>query len=50
VGHALLWTLEQGLGAAFTPDVRAAWTRVYGLLAETMQAGAAEMVRVQAAE
>lgn len=50
VGQALLWTLEQGLGAAFTPDVRAAWTRVYGLLAETMQAGAAEMVRVQAAE
>jgi hypothetical protein len=23
VGAALLWTLEQGLGAAFTPDVKA---------------------------
>jgi hemoglobin-like flavoprotein len=26
VGQALLWTLEQGLGDAFTPDVREAWT------------------------
>ena len=37
VGAALLWTLEQGLGAAFTPDVRAAWVMVYDLLATTMQ-------------
>jgi hemoglobin-like flavoprotein len=41
VGSALLWTLEQGLGPAFTPDVRAAWTDVYDLLATTMQAAAA---------
>ena len=26
VGEALLWTLQQGLGEAFTPEVRAAWT------------------------
>src|SRR5205814_1877961 len=26
VGEALLWTLERGLGAAFTPDAREAWT------------------------
>ena len=40
VGSALLWTLEQGLGAAFTPDVKTAWTAVYQLLASTMKAGA----------
>lgn len=37
VGAALLWTLEQGLGSAFTPDVRAAWTDVYATLAGAMQ-------------
>jgi hemoglobin-like flavoprotein len=36
VGSALLWTLEQGLGPAFTPDVQAAWAEVYGVLAKTM--------------
>jgi len=40
VGTALLWTLEQGLGPHFTPDVKAAWIAVYGVLADTMQAGA----------
>jgi hemoglobin-like flavoprotein len=37
VGAALLWTLQQGLGAGFTESHKAAWARVYGLLAETMQ-------------
>jgi hemoglobin-like flavoprotein len=36
VGSALLWTLEQGLGAAFTPQVEAAWLETYTLLANTM--------------
>ena len=36
VGAALLWTLEQGLGAAFTSDVKAAWTAVYQILSATM--------------
>jgi hemoglobin-like flavoprotein len=36
VGAALLWTLEKGLGAEFTPAVRDAWTSVYSLLANTM--------------
>ena len=36
VGAALLWTLEQGLGAAFTADVKSAWTKVYGVLAGVM--------------
>lgn len=40
VGAALLWTLETGLGAAFTPEVKEAWTAVYGVLAATMQEGA----------
>jgi hemoglobin-like flavoprotein len=44
VGKALLWTLEQGLGDAFTPEVREAWTIAYGLLAGTMQEGAREAV------
>jgi hemoglobin-like flavoprotein len=37
VGSALVWTLEQGLGDSFTPEVRDAWIGVYGLLAKTMQ-------------
>ncbi|MCA9938248.1 MAG: hypothetical protein KC418_06380 [Anaerolineales bacterium] len=40
VGEALLWTLEQGLGAAFTPAVKDAWATVYGVLASTMQEAA----------
>ena len=40
VGTALLWTLERGLGAAFSADVREAWTTVYGTLAAAMQDGA----------
>jgi hemoglobin-like flavoprotein len=40
VGAALLWTLEQGLGNNFTPDVKEAWTAVYTLVATTaMEAG-----------
>ena len=42
VGSALLWTLEKGLGPDFTPEVREAWTTVYGVLAATMKAGAEE--------
>ena len=40
VGSALLWTLERGLEDAFTPDVKDAWTAVYGLLAGTMKQAA----------
>ena len=40
VGAALLWTLGAGLGDAFTPDVKVAWTTVYGVLASTMKAAA----------
>jgi len=41
VGEALLWTLGQGLGEEFTPEVRTAWTEVYTLLAQVMQDAAA---------
>ena len=41
VGAALLWTLEKGLGRAFTPEMRDAWATVYGLLASTMKNAAA---------
>ena len=45
VGSALLWTLEMGLGSAFTPETKEAWAAVYGLLATTMKnAARAEVV------
>lgn len=43
VGTALLWTLEQGLGSAFTPEVKDAWAAAYTMLAEAMQAPAARV-------
>jgi hemoglobin-like flavoprotein len=46
VGAALLWTLEQGLGSDFTPEVKEAWTEVYTVLATTMQKGASTAVAV----
>ena len=49
VGAALLWTLEQGLGAAWTPQVRAAWHDAYSLLAGVMCAGAADHAAPRAA-
>lgn len=42
VGAAFLDTLEKGLGDDFTPDVKKAWTNVYGVLASTMISGAQE--------
>jgi hemoglobin-like flavoprotein len=37
VGAALLWTLEQGLGEAFTAEVQGAWVAAYALLSTTMK-------------
>jgi hemoglobin-like flavoprotein len=45
-----LRTVEHGLGEGFTPDVRSAWVKVYGVLAATMQSGAAEVCELRAAE
>ena len=36
VGAALLWTLGQGLGDAFTPELRDAWAEAYSVLASVM--------------
>ena len=36
VGSALLWTLEKGLGEAFTPEVKDAWATAYITLSTTM--------------
>jgi hemoglobin-like flavoprotein len=36
VGSALLWTLEKGLGDAWTPTVADAWTAAYGTLSGYM--------------
>src|SRR6266850_2585442 len=36
VGGALLWTLEKGLGEAWTSDVAEAWTAAYGTLSGYM--------------
>jgi hemoglobin-like flavoprotein len=41
VGTALLWTLEQGLGGKFTPEVEEAWAETYGALTALMKDGAA---------
>ena len=40
VGAALLWTLERGLGDAFRPETKAAWSVAYALLAGAMVEGA----------
>ena len=42
VAEALLWTLEQKLGADFTDELREAWTETYMTLAGVMIAAAAE--------
>ena len=36
VGGALLWTLEKGLGDAWTPEVSEAWIAAYGTLSGYM--------------
>ncbi len=45
VGQALLWTLAQGLGAAWTPEAELAWTDAYTTVADIMRdAASAEPV------
>jgi nitric oxide dioxygenase len=41
-GTALMWTLEKGLGAAFTPEVKDAWAIAYILVWTTMDDAASE--------
>src|SRR5271169_5310990 len=40
VGAALLWTLAQGLGDEFTPELHAAWAAAYAALSKAMIAAA----------
>ncbi len=40
VGVALLWTLEQGLGADWNPALARAWSEAYALIAGAMLAAA----------
>ncbi len=42
VGGALLGMLQETLGEKFTPEVAAAWTKLYALIADTMKIGAAK--------
>jgi hemoglobin-like flavoprotein len=37
VAVSLLWTLEQGLGDAFTPETKEAWTVMYTTVADVMK-------------
>ncbi len=48
VGEALLWTLDKGLGDAFTLETEEAWTSAYTLLATVMQEAAAEAALIPA--
>jgi len=43
VAAALLWTLGQGLGDAYTKDIEQAWVAAYTVLATTMKNAAAEV-------
>lgn len=43
VASALVFTLEKGLGPAFTPEVKEAWVATYGVLAKTMKDAAARV-------
>ena len=42
VGAALLWTLEQGLGEEFTPEVEEAWAETYWTLTTVMKGAVAK--------
>lgn len=46
VGGTLLMTLEQGLGEAFTPEIRDAWLAMYAVVHDTMLEGAREAVAI----
>ena len=48
VGAALLDTLEEGLGDAFTIETRDAWAAAYGILASVMIASAASAAEGEA--
>ena len=50
VGSSLIWTLEQGLGDAFTEDTKTSWVAAYAVLSDAMIAAATEVVLDEPAE
>jgi hemoglobin-like flavoprotein len=42
VGEALIWTLDKGLGEAFTAEVQGAWLSAYATLTGVMTAAATQ--------
>ncbi|MGI9335178.1 MAG: globin family protein [Gammaproteobacteria bacterium] len=49
VGAALLWTLEQGLGPAWTRQAREAWTSAYALISNVMRRATVDVAAAIAA-
>jgi hemoglobin-like flavoprotein len=49
VGVALLWTLQQALGSAWTAEAAAAWKEVYGVLSGIMRSAQQEATAKAAA-
>lgn len=49
VGEALLKTLRQGLGEAYTDEVHAAWVALYGVVSTTMMDASRTATEAQAA-
>ena len=47
VGASLLYTLKEGLGADFTPEVEAAWAETYALVATVMKNAANESIAAE---
>jgi hemoglobin-like flavoprotein len=39
VGESLMWALNMGLGQAFTPEVKAAWAKIFALVSNIMKIG-----------
>jgi hemoglobin-like flavoprotein len=48
VGSTLLWTLEQGLGEAWTDDAEEAWATAYTILSSVMIEASSEVVAARA--
>lgn len=49
VGEALIWTLQKGLGEAFTDELCDAWVAAYQLLSSVMLQGARDVQLAKAA-
>ena len=50
VGEALIWTLDYGLGDAFTTEIKTAWLEVYTQLARMMLLGTKSSINSQLKE